>query len=98
MTLHSAPLNRRRNLCVRLFAVVVVTMCGFSSTFSQSNPPKSTDCRVEAIDYKGWHAQQLSNRWVQLIFVPQNGGGAVESTFPGKVLPFFNHQFAGKNI
>jgi hypothetical protein len=98
MTLHSAPLNRRRNLCVRLFAVVVVTMWGFSSAFSQSNPPKTTDCRVEAIDYKGWHAQQLSNRWVQLIFVPQNGGRLMQVTFAGHAYLFVNPKFAGKYI
>jgi hypothetical protein len=24
----------------------------------------SSDCRVEATDYKGWQAQRLSNQWV----------------------------------
>ena len=36
--------------------------------------PATMCCRVESIDYKGWKAQQVSNRWVQLTFVPQNGG------------------------
>src|ERR1700709_2102402 len=46
-------------------------------TFAQTTPQAKTagnsPCRVENIDYKGWKAQQLSNRWVQLVFVPQNG-------------------------
>ena len=40
-------------------------------------------CRIEAMDYKGWQAQQLTNRWVQLIVVPQNGGRLMQITFAG---------------
>jgi hypothetical protein len=63
---------------------------------SQANPPKSAECRVEAVDYKGWHAQQLSNRWVQLIVVPQNGGRLMQVTFAGHPYLFVNPKFAGK--
>lgn len=56
----------------------------------------SANCRVEAVDYKGWHAQQLSNRWVQLILVPQNGGRLIQVTFAGHAYLFVNPQFAGK--
>ena len=38
---------------------------------------------MEPADYKGWHAQQFSNRWVQLIVVPQNGGRLMQVTFAG---------------
>src|SRR2546427_997915 len=31
-------------------------------------------CHVEQTNYMGWQAQQVSNPWVKLIFVPQNGG------------------------
>jgi hypothetical protein len=53
---------------------------------------------VEAIDYKGWHAQQLSNRWVQLIVVPQNGGRLMQVTFAGHAYLFVNPKFAGKYL
>jgi hypothetical protein len=56
----------------------------------------STACRVESMDYKGWHAQQLSNRWVQLVIVPQNGGRLIQITFAGHPYLFVNPQFAGK--
>ena len=56
----------------------------------------STGCRVERVDYKGWQAQQLSNRWVQLIIVPQNGGRLIQVTFAGHPYLFVNPQFAGK--
>jgi hypothetical protein len=63
---------------------------------SQANPQKSAECRVEAADYKGWQAQQLSNRWVQLIVVPQNGGRLMQVSFAGHPYLFVNPKFAGK--
>ena len=98
MTLHSQPLNRPQSPCMGFLSLVVVTMWGLSSAFSQSNAPKSADCRVEAIDYKGWHAQQLSNRWVQLIVVPQNGGRLMQAIFAGHAYLFVNPKFAGKYL
>ena len=65
---------------------------------AQASPPKSGECRVEAVDYKGWHAQQISNRWVQLIVVPQNGGRLMQVSFAGHPYLFVNPQFAGKYL
>jgi hypothetical protein len=57
--------------------------------------PKN-QCRVETVDYKGWQAQQLSNRWVQLTIVPQNGGRLMQVTFGGHPYLFVNPRLAGK--
>src|SRR6266852_2404393 len=97
MTPHSTPLNRPRNLYVGFLSLVVVTMWSLAA-FSQSNAPKGADCRVESIEYKGWHAQQLSNQWVQLIVVPQNGGRLMQVTFAGHAYLFVNPKFAGKYL
>jgi hypothetical protein len=68
--------------------------------FAQIAPlAKSTsgmDCRVENVDYKGWKAQQISNRWVQLVIVPQNGGRLMQVTFNGHAYLFVNPKLAGK--
>ena len=45
-----------------------------AQTKHESGRPASPGCHIEAVDFRGWHAQQLSNEWVQLIVVPQNGG------------------------
>ena len=74
---------------------MVVTMAGSSAAFGQVNP-KSADCRIEAVEYKGWQAQQISNRWVQLIIVPQNGGRLMQVTFAGHAYLFVNPKLAGK--
>ena len=60
------------------------------------SPKGMTIVASEAVDYKGWHAQQLSNRWVQLIVVPQNGGRLMQVTFAGHPYLFVNPKFAGK--
>ena len=39
---------------------------------------------------------RLSNRWVQLIVVPQNGGRLMQVMFAGHAYLFVNPKFAGK--
>lgn len=58
----------------------------------------SPPCRIESTTYKGWHAQQLSNNWVQLIVVPENGGRLMQVTFGGHAYLFVNPQYAGKYL
>ncbi len=56
-------------------------------------------CQIEAVDYKGWHAaQQLSNAWVKLIVVPQNGGRLMQVIFAGHPYLFVNPQYEGKYL
>ena len=56
----------------------------------------NSQCRVEPVDYKGWQAQQLSNRWVQLIVLPQNGGRLIQVSFAGHPYLFNNPKLLGK--
>ena len=58
--------------------------------------PPSPGCHVEEITYQGWQAQQLSNAWVKLIFVPQNGGRLMQVIFDGHPFLFVNRRYAGK--
>jgi len=84
---------------IRLFAVILflylnlnVASAQAPSESGQPNPP----CRVEAANYKGWSAQQLSNRWVTLEVVPQNGGRLMQVIFAGHSFLFVNPKYAGK--
>jgi hypothetical protein len=87
----------RRRLGILFAVTIVVTMTAVQAN-SQSAPEKKSECRVEAADYKGWQAQQISNRWVQLIIVPQNGGRLMQVTFAGHPYLFVNPKFAGKYL
>jgi hypothetical protein len=67
-----------------------------AQTGSESHRP--LPCRVEAADYKGWRAQQLSNRWVQLMILPENGGRLIQVIFAGHAYLFVNPKYEGKSL
>jgi len=62
-----------------------------------ANQPTSS-CRVEATNFKGWSAQELSNRWLKLEIVPQNGGRLMQVIFNGYPYLFVNPKYEGKYL
>lgn len=86
----------------RLTAIVLLGALGPRPAPAQAKDQAAqktqAECRVETVDYKGWQAEQLSNRWVQLIVVPQNGGRLMQVTFAGHAYLFVNPKFAGKYL
>jgi hypothetical protein len=64
----------------------------------KTDVPGAVGCRVEPINYMGWQAQQASNPWVKLIFVPQNGGRLMQVIFDGHSYLFVNSRYAGKHL
>lgn len=97
MTLQLPPANRMRYIAFLLLGSIVLADASAQAK-DQDGPPASRQCRFEAVDYQGWHAEQLSNRWVQLIVVPQNGGRLMQVTFAGHPYLFVNPKFAGKYL
>jgi hypothetical protein len=75
---------------------------GATAAFAQSSPQKSSPfaatCQVAAVDFKGWHAQQLSNTWLKLLFIPQNGGRLIQVIFAGHSYLFNNPEYEGKYL
>jgi hypothetical protein len=98
MTLHLPPVNRLQHLAASLLVGAIGLTVTAVEANSQASPTKSAECRAEAVDYKGWHAQQLANRWVQLIVVPQNGGRLMQVSFAGHPYLFVNPELAGKYL
>ena len=84
------------------FGLVFLAGLGINLVFAQSSsgirPPATSPCRVQPADYKGWHAQQVSNRWVQLTVVPQNGGRLMQVVFAGHSYLFVNPKYEGKYL
>jgi hypothetical protein len=82
------------------FFVFFIAFGCAGATFSQGSSagvlPSDQLCRVEPMKFKGWDAEQLSNRWVQLVFVPQNGGRLMQLMFNGHAYLFNNPKLAGK--
>jgi hypothetical protein len=63
-----------------------------------SGTAATASCRVESVNYLGWQAQQVSNSWLKLIFVPQNGGRLMQVIFDGHPFLFVNQKYAGKYL
>jgi len=77
----------------------ILLICLIANPFvlqAAGEPAPAKGCYVEAVDYKGWQAQQMSNHWVQLIIVPQNGGRLMQVNFAGHSYLFVNPELAGK--
>src|SRR5208282_698639 len=95
MTMYYPIASRMLRLAIVLSLGASALAPASAQTASQASSPAAAGCSVEAVDYKGWSAEQLSNRWVQLIVVPQNGGRLMQVTFAGHPYLFVNPKLAG---
>jgi hypothetical protein len=85
----------------RFAAVFLFLFLSMNVAFAQAGGERnqaSSQCRIEATNYKGWSAQQLYNRWVNLVVVPQNGGRLMQVIFAGHPYLFVNPQYEGKYL
>src|ERR1035437_10435259 len=97
MTRHLSLPGRMARVVATFFLVAVASAL-LGAQAAQSSSAKNSGCQVQPVDYKGWHAQQLSNRWMQLVVLPQNGGRLIQVTFAGHPYLFVNPKFAGKYL
>src|SRR5215469_13409414 len=91
---HSLSCDIRSVLVILAFASLATGLAIRAD--AQTKPETGKECRIESINYKGWQAQEIANRWVQLVIVPQNGGRLMQVTFGGHEYLFNNPQLAGK--
>jgi hypothetical protein len=85
----------------RFAAVFLFLFLSMNVAFAQAGGERnqaSSQCRIEATNYKGWSAQQLYNRWVNLVVVPQNGGRLMQVSFAGHPYLFVNPQYEGRYL
>ena len=74
-----------------MYAIMAVRL------YSQQTPTKApTGCRIEAINFEGWQAQQISNSSVKLVVVPQLGGRLMQVVFDGHPYLFINPKYKGQ--
>lgn len=88
----------KRSARIVIFAISIQGMALAQMATEPTSKNAVMPCRVEASDYKGWKAQQLSNRWVKLIIVPQNGGRLLQVVFAGHSFLFVNPRYEGKYL
>jgi hypothetical protein len=72
-----------------------------SATAQDSHPQADSTtppCAIHPITFHGWPAKEMSNGWVDLVFVPELGGRLMQVTFAGHPYLFVNPQLEGKFI
>ena len=80
----------------RVFIAVLGTIALIGAIACAQTVSSGTECHIGEVNYQGWQAEQVSNRWVQLVVVPQNGGRMIQVTFSGHSYLFVNSKLAGK--
>ena len=78
-------------------ALVVITFTTLQCAGFAGSPVHSP-CRVSAVNFEGWDAEQLSNEWLRLTIVPQIGGRLMQVEFAGHPYLFVNPKYKGKYI
>jgi hypothetical protein len=88
-------------------AVLVVAALGILSPDGAAGPARAKlapppapteECRIEPVAFEGWQAQQITNRWLKLVIVPQLGGRLMQATFAGHAFLFVNAKYRGQHI
>ena len=100
ITMRYFTLANRMRLLTIVFLVALMSLLPVpaQTTSDIASSSAKAVCNVQSIDYKGWQAQQLSNRWLQLVVVPQNGGRVMQVSLAGHPYLFVNPKFAGKYL
>ena len=78
-----------------LLAIGVLTLPGFPAVQAPRQEHHRA-CEVQATQFEGWKAEEMSNEWLQLIIVPKLGGRLMQVTFAGHRYLFVNPKYKGK--
>lgn len=83
--------------CIKLLLLLGMSgSLAIPALLAQEKDQGKAACTVQPVNYQGWSAQQLTNPWVRLVIVPQNGGRLMQVTFAGHDYLFVNPELAGK--
>ncbi|MGH9585727.1 MAG: hypothetical protein ACRD3F_02160 [Acidobacteriaceae bacterium] len=74
----------------------ILMLLGAFATMASAQPTQS--CTIHATTFDGFPAQEMSNQWVRLDFVPKLGGRLMQVIFNGHAYLFVNPKYAGKYI
>ena len=91
-------------MALRVFLAIfpMLLVLGFSMNQRHPDAGKSAgdvplnECRIDPTTFEGWQAQQMSNRWLKLILVPQLGARLMQVVFAGHPFLFVNPKYRGQ--
>lgn len=82
--------------CAKALAILAISGSAIYAQTSSANTLNG--CAIRSTTFMGWQAEEVANRWVQLIIVPELGGRLMQVTFNGHPYLFVNPKYAGKYI
>lgn len=91
-----ADAKERRSYSVRSLLVTLAFTFALVSRLGLAEVSYSALCRIQPINFEGWQAQQLGNRWVTLTIVPQLGGRLMQVALGDHPYLFVNPKLKGK--
>src|SRR5258708_12761133 len=76
-----------------------VTPASFGAAASQNAAASQpVGCRDQAIGWMGGQGEEVSNGWIKLIFVAENGGRLMQVVFADHAFLFVNRKYAGTHL
>jgi hypothetical protein len=69
-----------------------------SPASAQTSKDRLHACRIQETTFEGWKAEQIANRWVKVIIVPQLGGRVMQVYFDGHPYLFVNPKYKGQYV
>jgi hypothetical protein len=86
---------RPSHLAIAALLTAITSAAGFRSVRPQPTrrDGNETACRIEATEFDGWQAQQMTNRWLTLTLVPKLGGRLMQASFAGHPFLFVNPKY-----
>ncbi len=94
------PMNRALVFTKALAIAFLLPGLCVARSGTQNSPQGSSRsaCRIDAIYFEGWKAEQISNEWLKLIIVPQLGGRLMQVFFAGHPFLFVNSEYKGRYL
>lgn len=66
--------------------------------FALPKNARAEKCSIRPVNYKGWNAQEIRNKWVSLTIVPKLGGRLMQVAFGPHEYLFVNNKYEGKYL
>jgi hypothetical protein len=81
-----------------LLSTIVLGLLSQALQGQMHAPVQPSGCSAHAVSYQGWDAQEVTNPWVKLTFVPKLGGRLMQVEFNGHPYLFVNPKYRGQYI
>jgi hypothetical protein len=94
----SSAMRKQKKSYLGLAAALSLGILAAGVNAQSVSPDAQQGCTINPITFRGWPAQEMTNAWVDLVFVPELGGRLMQVIFGGHPYLFVNPEWEGKYI